>query len=70
VPVPNELRIERKRLGFDYGKFDFVVHEGRVVLLDANRTPTAAANLSDYQDTEASRLASGIESFLRTSRGG
>jgi hypothetical protein len=70
VPVPNELRIERKRLGFDYGKFDFVVHEGRVVLLDANRTPTAAANLSEYQDTEASRLASGIESFLRTSRGG
>jgi hypothetical protein len=70
VPVPDELRIERKRLGFDYGKFDFVVHEGRVVLLDANRTPTAAANLSDYQDTEASRLASGIESFLRTSRGG
>ncbi len=28
----------RKQLGFDYGKFDYVIHEGKVVLLDANKT--------------------------------
>ena len=39
VPVPEELREERRRLGFDFGKFDYVVHEGEPVLLDANRTP-------------------------------
>ena len=39
VPVPEALRAERTRLGFDYGKFDFVMHDGHPVLLDANRTP-------------------------------
>jgi hypothetical protein len=70
APVPDALRIERERLGFDYGKFDFVVHDGRAVLLDANRTPTGAATLSDYQSTNASRLAQGIESLLRAGHGG
>jgi hypothetical protein len=37
--VPDEIRAARKRLGFDYGKFDFVVHQGKPILLDANRTP-------------------------------
>lgn len=67
APVPEELRKERERLGFDYGKFDFVVHEGRTVLLDANRTPSAATNISDYQESDAFRLAAGIDSLLRGS---
>jgi hypothetical protein len=37
--VPDKLRLRRKELGFDYGKFDFVMHEGEPVLIDANRTP-------------------------------
>ena len=40
VPVPDELRRWREALGFDYGKFDYVRHDGRFVLLDANRTPS------------------------------
>ena len=64
VPVPDELRIERERLGFDYGKFDFVVHDGQVVLLDANRTPSGAANISDFLQSDGHRLASGIDSLL------
>jgi hypothetical protein len=39
VPVPDEMRAERRRLGFDYGKFDFTLCDGQPVLLDANRTP-------------------------------
>ena len=38
--VPDELRAERKRLGIDFGKFDFVVSNGKPILLDANKTPT------------------------------
>lgn len=38
--VPDQLREERRRLNMDFGKFDFVVHEGQPVLLDANKTPT------------------------------
>jgi hypothetical protein len=37
--VPDTLRAERERLGFDFGKFDYVHHNGTAVLLDANNTP-------------------------------
>lgn len=39
APVPSELRSARERLKFDYGKFDYVIRDGRVVLFDVNRTP-------------------------------
>jgi hypothetical protein len=38
--TPPEIRRIRKALGFDYGKFDYVLNDGRVVLLDVNRTPS------------------------------
>jgi hypothetical protein len=38
-PAPG-LREMRTALGFDYGKFDYVLHNGRTVVLDTNRTPT------------------------------
>jgi hypothetical protein len=40
--VPDDLRFERQRLGFDFGKFDYVMHDGRAILLDANKTPTVS----------------------------
>jgi hypothetical protein len=64
APVPDELREERKRLGFDYGKFDFVVHDGQAILLDANRTPSAPPPRPDIEASNA-RLAQGLESLLR-----
>ena len=39
APVPPEIRELRRRMGFAYGKFDYVLRDGRVVLFDANRTP-------------------------------
>jgi hypothetical protein len=39
--VADALRAERARLGFDYGKFDFISHDGRPILFDVNRTPGA-----------------------------
>ncbi len=44
-PVELDPEIERLRhqLGFDYGKFDYVIHEGTAVLLDTNKTTGAAA---------------------------
>jgi len=36
--VPEELRITRKRMGFDYGKFDYTMHNGKPVLFDLNKT--------------------------------
>jgi hypothetical protein len=43
VEVPDELRRMRRELGFDYGKFDYAIVDGRVILYDANKTPTIAS---------------------------
>lgn len=61
--VPPELRTRRAELGFDYGKFDYVVRDGRAVLLDANRTPTHGAQLGEAGRALAAELAAGLEDF-------
>jgi len=40
VEVHDEIVAARRAMGFDFGKFDYVVHDGRPVLLDANKTPS------------------------------
>jgi hypothetical protein len=55
--VPDALRAERRRLGFDYGKFDFVMHEGEPILLDANSTPSCAPQPGPRLLATADRLA-------------
>jgi hypothetical protein len=61
--VPDKLREERDRLGFDYGKFDFVVRDDEVILFDANRTP-AAPPLSPELEKSNANLARGLESLM------
>jgi len=66
VDVPEEIRRWRQRLGFDYGKFDYVLHDGEPVLIDANRTPGA---LPGYPADPASRrgvslLSAGLNALL------
>jgi len=43
-PHPQMLAA-RERLGFDYGKFDYVVVDGKAILLDANKTVGCSGNL-------------------------
>ena len=62
-PVPDEIVAERRRLGFDYGKFDFVIHEGKPVLLDANPTPSLPRRTDPQSVRLLTELASGIRSF-------
>jgi len=62
--VPDALRRERERLGFDFGKFDFVIHAGKAVLLDANRTPGVARRLQSVMDEGARNLAEGLSELL------
>lgn len=62
-PAPPELRPIREQLGFDYGKFDYVVHEGKAVLLDVNRTPAIAQSPLGREVTRL--LAEGIWSKLK-----
>lgn len=37
--VPEELRAVRAQLNMDYGKFDYVLHDGKPILYDVNKTP-------------------------------
>jgi hypothetical protein len=41
VPPAPEIVELAKQMRFDFGKFDYVMHEGKAVLLDANKTPGA-----------------------------
>jgi hypothetical protein len=67
VPIPEELYEMREKLGFDYGKFDYVLRDGKVVLFDVNRTPaTGALQHWGLAEEVARRLARGIKSQLTT----
>jgi hypothetical protein len=67
VSVPREIEEDRARLAFDYGKFDFVLHEGRAILLDANRTPKlSGTSPSPDARAKARNLALGVAAWLDT----
>lgn len=65
VPVPDELKIVRKKLGFDYGRFDFVEHNGKTVLYDVNKTLGAGGGAQQLEAYSAQLdiLANGINGF-------
>ena len=65
VEVPDQLRAERERLNFDFGKFDFVMHEGAPVLLDTNRTPGTARAIEPLMKGGARNLAEGLDELMR-----
>lgn len=60
--VPDALREVRKKLGMDFGKFDYVLVNGEAVLLDVNKTPTIATTRSPTSNLP--RLASGLLSYF------
>lgn len=65
APIPPGVREIRQRLGMDYGKLDYVLHDGCPVLLDVNRTPAAGAlALAGILDRLVPRLAEGIRTWL------
>lgn len=62
--VPGALRAERKRLGFDFGKFDFVMHEGEPILLDTNRTPGVSRAIEKVMKSGVRNLAEGLDGLV------
>lgn len=68
APVPPELYSIRRRMGFDYGKFDYVLRHGEVILFDANRTPSySMLEPHHLANKVACHLAEGIWSTLELS---
>ena len=65
VAIPEELQALRKKLGFDYGRFDYVIHNGKPVLFDVNKTIGGGRSpqlLEAYSD-KLDYLAEGINTF-------
>jgi hypothetical protein len=63
--APAELNDIRRRLGVDYGKLDYVLRDGRVVLFDVNRTPAASLlNRFGLAHRVTERLADGLTALL------
>lgn len=58
---PPELEDVRARQGFDFGKFDYVEHDGRPILLDANKTPMV---VSGPDSPHLRHLAGALDEFL------
>lgn len=63
---PEDLRAIRRKLGFDYGKFDYVEREGRAILFDANKTPTMAGRAPRHMEL-LGHFADGLAAFARKS---
>ncbi|PKG99982.1 hypothetical protein [Paraglaciecola sp. MB-3u-78] len=63
--IPVQLQAYRKELKADFGKIDYVIRDGQVVVFDVNRTPSAGNVKGDpvaakWAQTIAERLHSGI----------
>lgn len=69
VPVDERIVAERAALGVDYGKFDYVLHDGEAVLLDINPTPSfGPVYPTALRERIARELAPGIEVLFPASR--
>ncbi len=65
---PNPKIIElRKKMKFDYGKFDYLVYNGEPILIDVNKTIGAGSTHKSMKKglvSPAEYLASGISTFI------
>jgi hypothetical protein len=60
-PDPEIVRLA-KSMKFDFGKFDYVIHESQPILLDTNKTPGAGAAPAFF--AMCRRWAKGIHAYL------
>ncbi len=66
VEPPPQLRALWRARGIDYGKIDYVMRDGEIVLFDVNKTPGSGALVDRaLDDAFAQRLAAGLEAFIR-----
>ena len=61
----SEVHTWRKQFNLDYGKFDYLVHEGHPVLIDVNKTTGASNQVAGARLQEMRRrLAEGLYSYF------
>jgi hypothetical protein len=63
--VPEEVIAVRKKLGLDFGKIDFVMHDGKAIVFDVNKTPTVFLNKQGKPGAYVRSLADGLDALLK-----
>lgn len=63
LPVPADFESLRARSGLEYGKLDYIQHEGRSILIDATRTPCFSRPAAERRMVAAT-IAPGLEAML------
>jgi hypothetical protein len=63
MPVLPALLEFRERFGLDYGKIDYVVHDGELCVLDVNRSPGVLAD-AEVTDRICRKLAAGVRVWI------
>ena len=69
IDTPAEFRRIREHYAIDYGKIDYVVHDGEIHVFDVNKTPGGLAD-SEINMRLGAKLADGILPFLENLRPG
>jgi hypothetical protein len=64
IEPDSEIAGLRHTLGFDYGKLDYVIHNGKTVLLDANKTTGASGVRTPELEAMRRHHAGGIYSYF------
>jgi len=64
IPVPPELQTLRERLGFDYGKFDYTMVDGKAVAFDFNKTTGLVYPLGEEIHEMVQELARGLDAYF------
>ena len=64
APHPDIIEMRRK-LNFDYGKFDYVIHHGEAILLDLNKTTGTAPQATPQIEANRRITAQGLYSYFQ-----
>lgn len=67
IETPPEFAKIRERYAIDYGKIDYVVHDGEIHVFDVNKTPGGLAD-SEINARLGDKLADGLLPFLEHCR--
>jgi len=63
--TPPECHAFRERMGFEYGKLDYVIHDGKAIVFDVSRTPAISVfAVHKHMRWVVGRIAEGIGSIL------
>ena len=63
LPVPSELHVLREQFGFDYGKFDYTMVDGKAMPFDFNKT-AGVVYIDDEFLAMVREFARGIEAYF------